>query len=90
MGEYNRYSNDNIRPVKFKREIVKVVSVSLFDKWNIPPTKAYVRYQCDYKGIDMSKPLKIHTRKNGTNYVCFNGKRYDIDINSKENEQQIN
>lgn len=88
MGEYNRYSNDEIRCVRFKREVEEVQSISLFDKWNNPPTQAVVHFSTG-NASDTSKPLKIYHRKNSTHYICFDGKRYDVDITSSAYEQFI-
>lgn len=86
--ELNRYSNDNIRKVKYQKEVDKIYSVSIVDKWNNPPMQARVNFHSGV-GNDSSEPLKIYKRKNCTHYVIFRGKRYNIDINDLSFEQFV-
>jgi len=82
FGEWNR-------PLKYKRMVERVIAVQLFDVWNTPPTKAYVHYYDADNGFDMSNPIKIYQRKNGTYYVQFEGYRFDIDVLLGNKEQFI-
>lgn len=86
--ELNRHSNDSIRKVKYQKEVDKVYSVSIFDKWNNPPMQARVNFHSG-AGSDSSEPLKIYKRKDATYYVIFQGKRYRVDINDLSYEQFV-
>ena len=76
-GPFYRFEPE--RPVRYQRDVQSVTAVECFDIWNNPPTKAYVHFQ-SIGFDDMSGLIKIQERKNGSHYVVFCGKRYDIDV----------
>lgn len=67
-------------PVRYKREFERVTEISLFDVWEDVPSKAYVHFTGGYNGHDISSPIKLYQRKNGSYYLQFEGHRYDVDI----------
>lgn len=77
--------DDSLGRCRYKREVDYVYAVQALS-W--APGKAYVHYW-DLGGFtDTAGPIKIHHRKNGSAYISFDGKRYNID-ESKPNTYQF-
>lgn len=68
--------DDSLGPIRYKRNVEYVISVEPLS-WL--PGKAYVHFEDVSNGYDTAGPIKIQHRKNGTAFVQFEGKRYDID-----------
>jgi len=67
--------SDSLGPFRYKREVDHIISVEALSWLS---GKAYVLYYDQNFFYDTAGPLKICHRKNGTAYVQFEGKRYDI------------
>lgn len=78
MSEGCKSQNDQLRKVRYKRNFDRLTHISFFDCWNNPPTQAFAHYHDFDEGSDMSNPIKIEHRNNGTHYIQFEGKRYDV------------
>ncbi len=77
---------DTLGPCRYKREVEEVISVEALS-WL--PGKAYVHYYDAGLFFDVAGPVKIYHRKNGTAYVQFEGKRYDIDESKPDTPQYV-
>lgn len=78
MSEGCHSQNDQLRCVRYKRDFERLTHISFFDCWNNPPQKVNAHYRDFSEGLDMSNPIKIYHRKNGTHYFQFEGRRYDV------------
>ena len=79
--------DDSLGPCRYKRNVDHVISVEPLS-WL--PGKAYIHYEDVANGYDTAGPTKIYHRKNGTAYIQFEGKRYDIDENRLDEYQYVN
>lgn len=77
---------DLLGPCRYKREIERVDWVEPLS-WK--PGYAMIGYS-DAGGFgDSAGPIKIYQRKNGTHYVQFAGRRWDIDMTKLDQHQYI-
>lgn len=77
---------DALGPCRYKREVDCVEYVEPIS-WK--PGYAWVGYYDAQLYWDKAGPVKIYHRKNGTAYVQFEGKRYNIDENKLDKRQYI-
>jgi predicted heme/steroid binding protein len=82
--------NDQLKCVRYKRNFKRLLYITFFDCWNNPPQRLYAHYDDFDEGQDMSNPIKINHRKNGTTYFQFEGKRYDIYMQYNNDVQWTN
>ena len=78
--------NDSLGPCRYKREVDRVEYVEPMS-WK--PGYAWVGYYDALNYTDMAGPLKIYQRKNGTSYVRFAGRRWDVDPTRLDQRQWV-
>ena len=77
---------DSLGPCRYKREVERVDYVEPIS-WR--PGYAWVGYYDAQCYTDMAGPLKIYQRKDGTSYVQFAGRRWNVDITRLDQRQWI-
>lgn len=77
---------DTLGPCRYKREVETVDYVEPIS-WK--PGYAWVGYYDAQQYTDMAGPVKIYHRKDGSAYVRFEGKRYDVDETKLDKRQYI-
>lgn len=77
---------DALGPCRYKREVATVDYVEPIS-WK--PGYAWVGYYDALGYTDMAGPLKIYQRRNGTHYVQFEGRRWDVDMTRLDQKQWI-